>query len=99
VLFYPLIFVLMLSGYLISTADGRPISVFGLVGVPATLTAIPNQEDVAGYVHQILAYTLIGLVALHALAALKHHFLDRDGTLLRMLRVTPDPIVTTKESP
>ncbi len=86
VLFYPLLFVLMLSGYLISTADGRAIAVFDLFRVPATLTAIPDQEDVAGLVHQWLAYTLIGLVALHALAALKHHFLDRDGTLKRMLR-------------
>ena len=89
VLFYPLLFVLMLSGYLISTADGRAISVFGLLSVPATLTGIPNQEDSAGDVHQILGYILISLVALHALAALKHHFLDRDGTLKRMLRGTP----------
>jgi cytochrome b561 len=89
VLFYPLLFVLMLSGYLISTADGRAISVFGQFSVPATLTGIPNQEDIAGDIHQILGYILIGLVALHALAALKHHFLDRDGTLKRMLRGTP----------
>jgi cytochrome b561 len=86
---YLLLFVLMLSGYLISTADGRAIEVFGLFRVPATLTGIPNQEDLAGVVHQILGYVLIGLVALHALAALKHHFLDRDGTLRRMLRGTP----------
>ncbi|HSJ48342.1 MAG TPA: cytochrome b [Gammaproteobacteria bacterium] len=86
VFFYPLLFVLMLSGYLISTADGRAIAVFDLFRVPATLTSIPDQEDVAGLVHQWLAYTLIGLVALHALAALKHHFLDRDATLTRMLR-------------
>jgi cytochrome b561 len=86
---YLLLFVLMLSGYLISTADGRAIEVFGLFRVPATLTGIPNQEDLAGVVHQVLGYVLIGLVALHALAALKHHFLDRDGTLRRMLRGTP----------
>ena len=89
VLFYPLLFTLMLSGYLISTADGRPISVYGLFNVPATLSGLPRQEDIAGDVHQWLAYTLIGLVALHALAALKHHFLDRDGTLRRMLRGHP----------
>jgi cytochrome b561 len=87
--FYPLLLALMVSGYLISTADGRAIEVFGLFRVPATLTGIPNQEDLAGVVHQILGYVLIGLVALHALAALKHHFLDRDGTLRRMLRGTP----------
>jgi cytochrome b561 len=76
--------VLMLSGYLISTADGRPIEVFGLFSVPATLTAIPDQEDVAGLVHEYLAWTLVIFAGLHALAALKHHFIDRDRTLVRM---------------
>jgi len=42
------LFVLMTSGYLISTADGRGISVFGWFEVPASVTSIPNQGDVAG---------------------------------------------------
>jgi len=84
-LLYLLLFVTMLSGYLISTADNRPIEVFGWFSVPATITSIPEQEDVAGLVHLIVASTLIGLVSLHAAAALKHHFIDRDRTLKRML--------------
>jgi cytochrome b561 len=36
-------------------------------------------------VHLYLAWSVIGLAALHALAALKHHFIDRDTTLKRML--------------
>jgi cytochrome b561 len=79
------LFVLMLSGYLISTADGRGIGVFGLFAVPATITGIPNQEDVAGLVHEYLGWALVIFAALHALAALKHHFIDRDRTLTRML--------------
>jgi cytochrome b561 len=79
------LFVLMLSGYLISTAEGRGISVFGLFEVPATLTSIPDQEDVAGLVHEYLAWALVIFAGIHALAALKHHFIDRDRTLLRML--------------
>ena len=39
---------LMVAGYLISTADGRPIDVFGLFNVPATLHDLPDQEDIAG---------------------------------------------------
>jgi cytochrome b561 len=85
-LLYLLPFAAMLSGYLISTADGRPIDVFGLFDVPATLSGLPNQADLAGKVHAVLAYALIALAGLHALAALKHHFIDRDRTLLRMLR-------------
>jgi len=84
-LLYAVPLLLMLSGYLISTADGRPISVFGLFEVPAIITGLTNQADVAGKVHAVLAWTLITLAALHALAALKHHFVDEDSTLLRML--------------
>ena len=75
----------MFSGYLISTADGRGVSVFGLFEVPASLTGIPDQEDVAGVLHEWLAWGLIILAGLHALAAIKHHFIDRDATLSRML--------------
>lgn len=84
-LFYLLIVVIMLTGYLISTADGKPIDVFGLFSVSATVTGIPQQEDRAGLVHEYLAYGLIALVVLHAAAALKHHFVNRDDTLRRML--------------
>lgn len=78
------LFVLMFSGYLISTADGRGIEVFGLFTVPATITSIPDQEDIAGLVHEYLAWTLVIFAGIHALAALKHHFIDRDRTLVRM---------------
>jgi cytochrome b561 len=78
------LFVLMISGYLISTADGRGIEVFGLFTVPATITGIPDQEDVAGLVHEYLAWALVIFAGIHALAALKHHFIDRDRTLVRM---------------
>jgi cytochrome b561 len=87
-LLYVLLFSLMISGYLISTADGRAIDVFNLFSVPAIISGLENQEDIAGLVHQILGYSLIALVVLHALAALKHHFIDRDQTLKRMLKPT-----------
>lgn len=82
---YLLLFAVTLSGYLISTADGRPIVVFGLFQVPATIAGLSNQADFAGQVHLILAIALVSLAGVHALAALKHHFIDRDGTLVRML--------------
>ncbi|WKT59855.1 cytochrome b [Microbulbifer thermotolerans] len=88
---YLLLFAIVLSGYLISTADGRAIEVFAWFSVPATIQGIPNQEDIAGQIHKILAWTLMALVSLHALAALKHHFIDRDGTLRRMLGLAPQP--------
>ena len=88
---YLLLFTIMTSGYLISTADGRAIDVFGLFSIPATVQGIPNQEDIAGEIHEILAWSLMALVAIHALAALKHHFIDRDATLRKMLGARSNP--------
>ena len=82
---YGLLFTAMIAGYLISTAEGKPISVFGWFDVPATLSGLPDQADVAGVIHLYLAWALVVLAVLHALAALKHHFIDRDATLTRML--------------
>jgi len=78
------LFAVMISGYLISTADGRSISVFGWFEVPALINSIPDQEDIAGLIHEYLAWGLVIFSGLHALAALKHHFIDRDPTLKRM---------------
>jgi cytochrome b561 len=86
---YVLMVALMFSGYLISTADGREVDVFNLFSLPAMPFSIDNQEDIAGDVHEILAWTLILLSTIHGLAALKHHFFDRDNTLKRMLKVIP----------
>ena len=83
-LLYLLLFGVLISGYLISTADGRGIDVFGLFQVPALISGLPRQGDIAGQVHEILAWSLVILAVLHALAALKHHFIDRDATLRRM---------------
>ncbi|WP_088329188.1 cytochrome b [Lacimicrobium sp. SS2-24] len=83
---YLLLILLFTSGYLISTADGRGIEIFNWFTLPGFGSLIENQEDIAGTVHEWLAYVLIGLALLHALAALKHHFIDKDKTLIRMLK-------------
>lgn len=84
-LLYLMLFVIVISGYLISTAKGQGISVFGWFEIPASITGLTNQADRAGAVHYWVAIGVLGLAALHALGALKHHFLDRDDTLRRML--------------
>ena len=88
---YLLIAVVLISGYLIPMAAGAGISVFDLFTVPATISGIANQEDVAGVIHRYVAYALIGLVVLHASAALKHHFINHDNTLRRMLGMSDKP--------
>ena len=82
---YLAIAIVLVSGYLIPTAAGAPISIFDVVSIPAVVTSIPNQEDIAGLVHRYVAYGLVALVTIHAAAALKHHFINRDNTLRRML--------------
>lgn len=84
---YVLMFTLMISGYLISTADGRGINVFEIFTIPAIPFSIDNQEDIAGLVHEVLAWALIVLAGIHALAAIKHHFINKNNTLVRILKV------------
>jgi len=96
--FYPLILAVLISGYLISTADGRTVSVFGWFDVPATLTG-KNQEDLAGDIHEVIADAIMILAALHSAAALKHHFIDGGASLRRMLPVRQTTDKPTEETP
>jgi len=87
-LHYVLMFTVLISGYLIPTAAGVGIDVFGLFTMPATLTFDQQQADWIGRIHQAAAWAMMGLAGLHAGAALKHHVIDKDTTLLRMLGMT-----------
>lgn len=85
-LLYLLPLALFISGYLISTADGRSISVFGLFDIPSVTGVQKGMEEIAGDLHRYIAYGAIALVGLHALGAIKHHIIDKDRTLLRILK-------------
>lgn len=87
--FYALLLAITLSGYFISTSDGRPVDVFGLFSVPSAVVS-KEMTDTAGYIHRILAYITIGLAVLHSAAALKHHFVDRSTILKRMWSGPPE---------
>lgn len=89
-LLYFLMLSLMLTGYLISTADGRGIVVFSLIEIPAMSISFENQEDIAGDIHWAIAWSLMLLVALHSLAAIKHQLINKDGTLMKMIRPKAD---------
>ena len=83
--FYVLLLCMFISGYLITTAEGDSLAVFNWFSLPSLISSIPNLEDDAGKVHEIVAYSLIGLAILHVLGAFKHHFIDKDLTLIRMI--------------
>lgn len=84
-LMYLLLITIFVSGYLISTSDGRGIEVFNWFTVPGAGELFPNQSDLAGAIHFYAAWAVILIAGLHALAALKHHFIDKDNTLRKML--------------
>jgi cytochrome b561 len=85
VLLYVLMFVIPLSGWLFNSAAGFPLQWFHLVNLPALAAADPGLKALAKQIHLTGVITLIAVVALHAAAALKHHFVDHDRTLLAML--------------
>jgi len=86
-LHYIVLFVLMVTGYVIPTAEGVGIDVFGWFTVPAIISFDQAQADMIALIHRYAAWAAMGLAGAHAAAALKHHFVDKDRTLLRMLGI------------
>lgn len=84
-LLYFLIFAVPLSGYLYTTAAGVPVVYLGLFQIPSLFEADTALKEILKPVHYWLNMLLAAAVAGHVLAALKHHFIDRDGVLKRML--------------
>lgn len=82
---YILVFLQPLFGILMSQFFGSAVSVFGLFTLPALLPKNPAVGSVFSRMHSINALLLAVAVAIHAAAALKHHFIDRDRTLMRMI--------------
>lgn len=83
---YVLMFAMFISGYLTASAGGEGLPVFQWFVVPSVYTGTEKLEEIAGKVHEIVAFVLIGLASVHALGALKHHFFDKDATLVRMIK-------------
>jgi cytochrome b561/polyisoprenoid-binding protein YceI len=84
-LLYLLIFALPISGWLMSSASAYTVSWFNLVQLPDLLSPSEDSKELLVNIHHLLATTLLLLASAHLLAALKHHFVDRDGVLKRML--------------
>lgn len=84
-LFYLLIIGLPLTGWAMSSSRG-PVSIFGLFAMPPL--PVPSDKAAGAILHgahENLAWVMLGLFVLHVAGALKHQFLDRDGTLARMI--------------
>ena len=95
VAFYVLLFAVPLSGWALTTASGQDLSFFGWFDLPQfrPVTQVPLPwieggmltKDQLEELHEVLFNVLVGLAVLHIVAALKHHFIDRDNVLRSIL--------------
>ena len=85
VLLFVLIVVIPLTGWLYSSAAGVPTVYLGLLQLPDLVARDKALADQLRLVHVSLNYIMLALVVVHAAAALKHHLVDRDDVLRRML--------------
>ncbi|MDE2564930.1 MAG: cytochrome b [Burkholderiales bacterium] len=83
-LMYALFLAVPLAGWGYSSAAGFPVVLFGVLPLPDFVAPDRTLASTLKSLHGTLAWTLAAVVALHVAAALKHHFIDRDGLLLRM---------------
>ncbi len=88
ILLYVLFFASPISGWLFSSAAGFKTVYFAVLPIPDLLDKNKDVADVLKIVHHWINYLLAAVIALHAAAALKHHFVDRDDVLRRMLPTT-----------
>ena len=83
--FYLFMFAMPITGWLITSAAGLPASFFGLFVLPNLIAPSDEMLKFFEMVHEWLGYGLIGLIVMHVSAALKHHFINKDDILRRML--------------
>jgi cytochrome b561 len=83
--FYALMVALPVTGWLMSSAGGFPVSFLGLFELPDLIAPSDFRFHGLIEIHQWLGYALLALTLVHAAAALRHHFLLGDATLKKML--------------
>lgn len=84
-LLYLLVLAQPVSGWAMSSAANSPVTFFGWFQFPALLGANHDLHETLEDLHEALFYVLVTVAAVHAAAALYHHFVQKDDTLRRML--------------
>ncbi|EMD84149.1 cytochrome b [Pacificimonas flava] len=83
ILFYLLLLIVPLAGWAFAVTPERGLDWYGVLPIPAL--PLSGARDVLHDVHEIAAQGIFYLFFLHVAGALKHHFLDRDDVLTRMI--------------
>jgi cytochrome b561 len=82
---YALTLAIPVSGWLMSSASGFQVMYLGVIPIPDLLAKNKDLADQLKQLHEALNWLMVLVVALHVAAALKHHLVDRDDVLWRML--------------
>jgi cytochrome b561 len=82
---YFFMFAVPISGWCMSSANGMSVSFFGWFTLPDLVSPDKQLAYLFNAIHVWLAYTLLGTIGLHVAGALKHHFINKDTILRRML--------------
>lgn len=86
-LLYGMMFFLPITGWMMSSAAGFPVSVYGLFTMPMVIAPDKPLQHMFHDLHEIGVYCFLVIAAAHILAALVHHFYNKDNILKRMLVV------------
>jgi cytochrome b561 len=86
--FYVLLFAMPMTGWLMSSAKNYSVSWFGFFTWPNLIGKNETAFNLLRSTHHLLSDVLFAIALLHILAALKHHFWNKDHVLLRMLPFT-----------
>ena len=85
-LFYILLIVMPLAGWVAMSSFGRGVSVWGLFELPPLPVSENMDRGMAIFdMHATAGMVLLGLIVIHVLGTLKHTLIDKDGNLFRML--------------
>lgn len=84
-LFYALLLAMPLLGWAMTSAQGHALQLFNVIPLPTLQTVNPDLADTLQEWHELIATALLGLIILHVLAAVWHHWFRRDQVLASML--------------
>ena len=96
---YVVLLAMPVSGWLYNSASGFPLKWFGLFALPKLTGYDAQFKAFALAAHETLFLVLAVIVTVHALAALKHHYFNRDRTLVRMLPLIKPPAPAARDTP
>jgi cytochrome b561 len=85
ILLYVLFFTAPITGWLFSSAAGIQTVYLKVLPIPDLLEKNKELADILKLTHRWINYTMAAVIVLHVAAALKHHFVDRDEVLTRMI--------------